>query len=252
MLVLQACARALTPQQASSIAYEFEALDIDRNGVISVVEILEAVRACNGSSNAEIDLLSASILLCDPDCVFTYSEFIGAAMYRRFTLNDNGVVSAFNALDYLHTGRLTLEMFEGVMGSDDIGHDANMLLKALDMNSDGVVTINDFSNYWKHVLTDGLCVAETEDAVVRPIVLNSDKNRVVSDLKPVQLTSLITSDSASVSGTRLPSIKVAKPQKSPSSRTSLRSNSATLSPQLPVILSGMKKSMSALAVKFIK
>lgn len=148
-LVMNSIAFALTPKQIAELVDEFNAIDADSNGVISMDELKNAVKNCKTTSATMASLLPQDLDDVDDDLEINYSEFIAAAMCKRIEIDDERIMVAFEAVDEEGTGYLNGEAIKRIMGSDASDVEIKCVMDEIDSDGDGKIDYAEFCKYWK-------------------------------------------------------------------------------------------------------
>mgnify|MGYP003385255068 FL=1 len=150
-LVMNSIAFALTPKQIADLVDEFNSIDADKNGVISMDELKEAVKHCKTTSATMASLLPQDLDEVDDDLEINYSEFIAAAMCRRIEIDDERIMVAFEAVDESGSGYLDGEAIKRIMGSDASDVEVKCVMEEIDIDGDGKIDYREFAKYWKNL-----------------------------------------------------------------------------------------------------
>ena len=153
-LVMNSVAFALTPKQIAELIDEFNSIDVDRNGVITMDELTKAISSVNSNSSAAvvnhlIPSLEAMGISTDSKLEINYSEFIAAAMCKRVEIDDERIQVAFEAVDETGTGYLDKDAIKRILGADASDADVEAVMKEIDYDSDGKIDYREFAKYWK-------------------------------------------------------------------------------------------------------
>jgi calcium-dependent protein kinase len=118
--MLEAVAFSLTPSQISILRTEFNAIDTDRSGTISLEELQEyvaRVNTDNSPANTRLLQLAQEDYKNDSWCKINYIEFLAAAMCKRIAIDDERLVLAFETLDVESKGYLDADAIRRAMGA---------------------------------------------------------------------------------------------------------------------------------------
>ena len=166
-LILEAVAFSLSATQINSLRLEFNLIDLDRNGKLSLSEIHGYVMKYSGedyiNNNPNLSGISGNALSAFkarnsnelgengiPFTDMTYLQFTAAIMCKRFDIDDNRLILAFQALDTESKGMLNLETLRHSLGFKGTDKDVHDLLDEIDLNRNGEITLDEFQKYWKN------------------------------------------------------------------------------------------------------
>lgn len=140
----------LSLDELKKIQYEFHLLDKDKNGTITISELL-TMRNSNLPQFKDIDW-NAFLQSCDlnGDGVIDFQEFMGVCIDRKILKSEDSIRDAFNILDYNGDGQITIEDLEQLFnhsGGTPFDQDIwQQLLHEADVNSDGVISFEEFKD----------------------------------------------------------------------------------------------------------
>lgn len=104
-LVLEMIAFSMSSHQITQMREEFNTIDKDRSGTISMHELRTSLAAIGGGTalpeNFEEIFHSVDV---DNSAEINYNEFVAAAMCRRITIDEEKLMLAFETLDVDNTG----------------------------------------------------------------------------------------------------------------------------------------------------
>jgi calcium-dependent protein kinase len=104
--MLQAVAFSLNPSQISILRDEFNNIDKDRSGTISIAELQEYITKFSPElSPAANRALTLAAENYDSNAEINYIEFLAAAMCKRISIDEERLVLAFETLDIDSKGR---------------------------------------------------------------------------------------------------------------------------------------------------
>jgi calcium-dependent protein kinase len=187
-MILSAVAFTLSSEQIEALREEFNAIDTDGNGTISMSELrdsmnlvygktylkgpasgvqrtrpLSGVPLRRGSIDATVlegtnstDTLVADVMndgdLDDQDDTrINYTEFIGAAMCRRINIDEDRLLMVFESLDRDGEGYLDEDTLVNAYGSEAHRPFINRIISEVDRNGDGKIDYKEFVLLWKEV-----------------------------------------------------------------------------------------------------
>ena len=146
-IVMEIVAFTLRPEEIRDLRKEFEKIDYNNNGELTLEEISEALINTNKISRQEIEKIFADI---DLDCSgkLSYHEFLAATMDVSL-LDEEHLRMAFDRMDSDHTGYITKSNFKELIGCDGGSLDINRVFNEADLNHDGKIDFQDFCGMMK-------------------------------------------------------------------------------------------------------
>jgi calcium-dependent protein kinase len=131
----------MTESEIVELKKQFMAIDTDGNGVITVAELADALRAMgHGMIEEEVIELVKGIDI-DGDGLVDYPEFLAATMQRNLANKEEYLVNAFNYFDTNNKGVITKADLVQFMGSED---QAQQVMMEVDSNGDGKISFDEF------------------------------------------------------------------------------------------------------------
>eukprot|EP00604_Paraphysomonas_vestita_P003234 CAMPEP_0174821462 /NCGR_PEP_ID=MMETSP1107-20130205/8403_1 /TAXON_ID=36770 /ORGANISM="Paraphysomonas vestita, Strain GFlagA" /LENGTH=429 /DNA_ID=CAMNT_0016038525 /DNA_START=1230 /DNA_END=2522 /DNA_ORIENTATION=+ len=149
-LVLETVAFSMSSSQISQMREEFNLLDRDRSGTISMTELRSAL-AKLGASPEHIENLFHSVDV-DGSAEINYNEFVAAAMSKRITIDEERLMLAFETLDLDNTGFLTKDTIRKALGEHMTEDELNEMVQEIDLNGDGQIDYMEFVKYWRETM----------------------------------------------------------------------------------------------------
>ena len=173
-LMLEVVAFNLSAREITGLREEFEALDVDKSGTLSVEELHQvfqsqmvtgASSSVSGSGGTGMVLATTNTLERDIGRIFdavsvhhghsiNYTEFIAATMWRRLHLDEDRIHQAFDLLDKEHKGYLTATAIQNAVGQDFSPEAVSSMVAECDFNGDGRVDYLEFERLWKTYSVD--------------------------------------------------------------------------------------------------
>lgn len=144
---LQYLASQMDEKEIGSLIAEFNKLDADGDGVISISEFKESISKLGRNNTQEIiDVFNE--IDADKSGTINYTEFIAATMNQSIYLKEEKLFQAFKMFDKNNDGYISAEEIKNVLGNDPKYKDSNeiwtQMIKECDANGDGKIDYNEF------------------------------------------------------------------------------------------------------------
>lgn len=149
-LVLETVAFSMSSNQIAQMREEFNSLDRDRSGTISMTELRSAL-ARLGASQEHIENLFHSVDV-DGSAEINYNEFVAAAMSKRITIDEERLMLAFETLDLENSGFLTKDTIRKALGEHMTEAELTEMVQEIDLNGDGQIDYMEFVRYWRETM----------------------------------------------------------------------------------------------------
>lgn len=146
--VLTMVAWSLSSEDTVELRVEFEKLDQDKSGTISSLELKQVLEE-HFDMDEEIAANLFERLDSSNDERISYSEFLAAAMQHRVLMHQDVLRKAFERFDTDHTGYLTVANLREVIGPDYEGESVEDLVKEVDEDEDGRISIEEFLQFFQ-------------------------------------------------------------------------------------------------------
>ena len=152
---LQYLASQMDEKDIHNLVLEFNKVDKDGDGEISVEEFKNAVQKLNRNNTEEIESVFKEID-ADKSGKINYTEFIAATMNQSIYLKEEKLFQAFKMFDKNNDGFITADEIKNVLGSKqwltaadpkfkDQGNDIwKKMIQEADGNGDGKIDYNEF------------------------------------------------------------------------------------------------------------
>lgn len=139
-------AEQLSPEDLHDLRKTFDAMDTEKNGIISYNELKVALEkkaaSCKRHSIAEAEVRSAMEEMdVHGDGVIHFEEFVAASMSRNMLLRRDLLQKVFDKFDTDHTGYLSRDNIAEVMGTSE---KIDKVMDEIDSDHDGKVSFEDF------------------------------------------------------------------------------------------------------------
>ena len=108
---------SLSPAQINSLRDDFNAMDTNRNGTISLSEIRESIKNCKGIPADAIERHCEQSGLNNDEPI-NYNEFIAAAMCKRISIDEERLHMAFELADTTNSGFISSETVRKMLGEE--------------------------------------------------------------------------------------------------------------------------------------
>ncbi|KAF0692587.1 Aste57867_16342 [Aphanomyces stellatus] len=140
-VALAVIADQMTGNEINELKKQFQKIDIDGNGVITMQELAAAVRDM-GQDVLESEVLSLlQGIDIDGDGNLDYQEFLAATMKRNMFNKQEYLMQAFNYFDTKKQGVITKDDLVRFMGSEE---HAKEIMDEIDTNGDGEISFEEF------------------------------------------------------------------------------------------------------------
>ncbi|ETW05679.1 CAMK/CDPK protein kinase [Aphanomyces invadans] len=140
-VALAVIADQLTGQEINELKKQFQKIDVDGNGVITMQELAAAVRDMGQDvlENEVLTLLQGIDI--DGDGNLDYQEFLAATVKRNTFNKQEYLAQAFNYFDTKKQGVITKDDLIRFMGSEE---HAQEVMDEIDTNGDGKISFEEF------------------------------------------------------------------------------------------------------------
>ena len=147
-LTLELLAFNMNTTQIAGLRDEFNSIDVDGSGTISLEEFKNSVMSAHGLTDAGAEEIFYSVDV-DRNTYINYNEFVAAAMGRRISIEEDHLMLAFDALDVHKTGKLNSEGIKSALGESMSESDVEQMMKEIEFDSNGELDCIEFSKFWK-------------------------------------------------------------------------------------------------------
>mmetsp|Transcript_19800 Transcript_19800/g.28472 ORF Transcript_19800/g.28472 Transcript_19800/m.28472 type:complete len:659 (-) Transcript_19800:13-1989(-) len=144
-LILEMVAFSMSSNQITQMREEFNVIDKDRSGTISMNELRASLAAMSGGASVteNIEEIFHSVDV-DNSAEINYNEFVAAAMCRRITIDEEKLMLAFETLDVDNTGYLTADTIKKALGDHMTEEEIQEMVTQIDLNGDGQIDYQEF------------------------------------------------------------------------------------------------------------
>lgn len=145
----------ISQEEIKELKNTFLALDKNNDGKLSYKEIIEGYSEVYGEVSAEANVIN--IFKClnkNIDSFISYQEFITASIDRTKIITDKKLEAAFNLFDKDGNGSICSQELKHIIGKRFNNNDEywNNLVKEVDQNGDGEISLDEFKNLMMKVL----------------------------------------------------------------------------------------------------
>jgi calcium-dependent protein kinase len=148
-VAFQVMVSQLTDIQIGSLREVFNTLDEDDDGTLTVKELQEGLHRAGLTSFSAGLQQSIEDMDLDGSGSIDYSEFLAAALEKKYFLREDACWNAFNFFDRDRDGYISLEELRQVLNSrnlrEEVGEEElDQALAEVDKNGDGVIDFDEF------------------------------------------------------------------------------------------------------------
>lgn len=226
-------ARRLPDETTDKLREVFDSIDLDCNGVVTYNELHNALKKFKGvTEETSFRSRKACAVFMDTRQLMNaldtngnngldFSEFIAAALPRKYYTGEGMLKAAFNALDADGSGEISLEELEAILladrqvASEEEKESIREVLKAADLNGDGEISFDEFVEMMKDTSAATAPEPEPEEDAVTPTRRSSLASLADMAQLPSRKSSLAS----------LPGLNFSNADKKPVSRSSSRNSS---------------------------
>jgi len=150
-------------EDVRSLEEQFQALDTNKDGIISASELAAAMHQTLGTKPEDAQQIFNNLDL-DGDAGIQYTEFLAAAAGTKLLNQHNAVEEVFKNFDLDGNGTLQLNELIAMLGRQFCGKSTVEIFEDLDLNGDQSVDLHEFSATVSHLKES--CVEDTPIMVV--------------------------------------------------------------------------------------
>jgi calcium-dependent protein kinase len=137
----------LSNEERATVRQYFLALDRNKHGTIILPELKRAMQeAKHGTPEKEVRQMFDTLDF-NSDEEIQYSDFLAAMLNTRIQLSDSLLLSAFKRFDADHSGYITVDNVQTVMGHTFDAKKARALIREADHTMDGQISYQEFVMY---------------------------------------------------------------------------------------------------------
>ena len=148
-------------EQVSELRKIFNSLDTSGDGRLTYKEIQEGLKQLGPEFNNELELKDLEVVLkqidTDDNGYIEYEEFITATINKNVLLSEDNLKIAFDFFDKNKSGTLDQKEIKNLLmmlcKKDICQLEINKMINEIDTNKDGVISLDEFKNLMKKVIT---------------------------------------------------------------------------------------------------
>jgi calcium-dependent protein kinase len=153
-LMLIMAAHQLPSDHLTDLRWEFQRIDADHSGTISLPELTAALMPSKVVARGEVDMGAAYAALCIESShghgtEMTYHEYIAAAMCRRIDIDETRMRLAYQTLDGDEQGYIGVDAIRKSLGDDIPTEVLDAMISVGDPNGQGFVSEPAFMTHWR-------------------------------------------------------------------------------------------------------
>lgn len=172
-LMLEVVAFSLNSTQIAMLRDEFNAIDSDRSGTISMHELQQSMSVAGLSRNgANVGGITDAFrsMPAEEGVEINYNEFIAAAMCRRIEIDEERLMLAFETLDSNGSGYLDADCIRRALGGEWSNDEIENMMIEADFDGDGRIDYMEFMKFWRNLnLTQNLTPIQRFSKAVRRV-----------------------------------------------------------------------------------
>jgi calcium-dependent protein kinase len=150
-LTLELLAFNMNTSQIAGLRQEFNAIDVDSSGTISLEEFKKSLVETHGLTAEGAEDIFNSVDV-DKSTFINYNEFVAAAMGRRISIEEDHLMLAFDTLDVHKTGKLNAEGIKAALGDSLNDEDVSEMMKEISYDNNGDIDYIEFAKFWKNFI----------------------------------------------------------------------------------------------------
>ncbi|CAM9325608.1 unnamed protein product, partial [Ectocarpus fasciculatus] len=147
-LTLELLAFNMNTTQIAGLREEFNVIDVDGSGTISLEEFKTSLIETHGLSPEGAEEIFYSVDV-DKSTFINYNEFVAAAMGRRISIEEDQLMLAFDTLDIHKSGKLNADGIKAALGDSMNNEDVEQMMKEIDYDNNGELDYIEFAKFWK-------------------------------------------------------------------------------------------------------
>jgi len=140
---------SLSMEERNAVQREFEKLDADNSGAISIHEFKRVLEDQFHMDDDAVVAAFGSLDMNHQDEIH-YSEFLAATVSSRIHLHDDLLQSTFKRFDADNSGSITTDELRQVMGPCFEKQDLDTFMEEVDTSHDGKISYEEFITYLRH------------------------------------------------------------------------------------------------------
>lgn len=146
--VLIYMASRLTDNEIENLKKNFQSIDKNGDGMLSLTELKEAVNDTDGLPLSNVEEVFMT-LDTDKNGKISYTEFIAASMEKNIFLNEAKLKEAFKLFDIDNSGKISRDEIISLLGGDKSSKELDKLFDKYDSNKDGEIDFEEFIHMMK-------------------------------------------------------------------------------------------------------
>mmetsp|Transcript_13750 Transcript_13750/g.26161 ORF Transcript_13750/g.26161 Transcript_13750/m.26161 type:complete len:622 (-) Transcript_13750:75-1940(-) len=143
---LSMMAWSLTVEDQQELRLQFQALDQNKTGTLTLQELASALETTFHIDSAEAEALFHGLDM-DGGAEIQYSEFLAAALQDRVRMHEAVLHATFARFDVDGSGSITADNLRALLGDSFEGSGVEELLREADRDGDGAVSYEEFLAY---------------------------------------------------------------------------------------------------------
>lgn len=148
--VMTFIANRLNENDLEELKRNFQMIDINGDGMLSLDELKRAISKNKGLNLANVEEIFYSIDT-DNSGAIDYTEFITASMKQSDYMKEEKLREAFDAFDLDHSGKISKEEIATILKTEKDSDYIDKLYQKYDLNGDGEIDYDEFLNMMKEM-----------------------------------------------------------------------------------------------------
>eukprot|EP01138_Halocafeteria_seosinensis_P004101 gb/GECG01004193.1/.p1 GENE.gb/GECG01004193.1/~~gb/GECG01004193.1/.p1 ORF type:complete len:681 (+),score=95.94 gb/GECG01004193.1/:1-2043(+) len=140
---LQAIAFQMSANNLQKLRDVFLDMDEDKTGLLTLQEMKHALVSRAGMSEDEVETIFRDVDATNEHTI-SYNEFLAATLSERLYMREEYIHAAFYRLDVDHTGFISVENLNDILGDDFSPEKADQMIREADKKGDGQIDYEEF------------------------------------------------------------------------------------------------------------